>query len=93
MTVKQHSFKLDLDKIEEDEINEFLKNKPTTYIVVEALKLYVRTEKAKQTAIETMLANMQAGIFPTADGQLGASNSVPAPQQQKVNDDIKEFDM
>ncbi|MGA4501563.1 hypothetical protein ACPC0Q_28665 [Bacillus bombysepticus] len=93
MAVKQHSFKLDLDKIEEDEINEFLKNKPTTYIVVEALKLYVRTEKAKQTAIETMLANMQAGIFPTADGQLGASNSVPAPQQQKVNDDIKEFDM
>ncbi|QCY65044.1 hypothetical protein [Bacillus thuringiensis] len=93
MAVKQHSFKLDLDKIEEDEINEFLKDKPTTYIVVEALKLYVRTEEAKQAAIETMLANMQAGLFPTAGGQLGASNNVPAPQQQKVNDDIKEFDM
>ncbi|HGO9416651.1 TPA: hypothetical protein ACLBZX_005146 [Bacillus cereus] len=94
MVVKQHSFKLDLEKTEEDEINEFLKDKPTTYIVVEAMKLYVRTEKAKQAAIETMLVNMQAGIFPTAGGQVGASNSVPAPQQQpKMNDAIKEFDM
>jgi predicted transcriptional regulator len=94
MALKQHGFKLDLDKPEEIEINEFLQGKPTTYIVVEAMKLYVRTEKAKQAAIDTMIGNMQAGLFSPAGGQQAASNNVPAPQHQpRATDAIKEFDM
>lgn len=94
MALKQHGFKLDLEKPEEIEINEFLQDKPTTWHVVEALKVYVRIEKAKQAAIDNMIGNMQANLFSQAGGQQGASNSAPAPQQQpKMNDAIKEFDM
>ncbi|MFB5568609.1 hypothetical protein ACE41F_26605 [Bacillus cereus] len=93
MALKQHSFKADSDKPDEKMINDFLEGKPTQYHLIEAMKIYVRIENAKQAAIDGMIANMQANLFSQAGGQVGASNSAPAPQQQKANDDIKEFDM
>ncbi|MED3182074.1 hypothetical protein P4305_18890 [Bacillus thuringiensis] len=85
MVVKQHSFKVDLEIPDEKMIHEFLQGKPTTYIVVEAMKLYIRTEKAKEAAIENMFSNMKAGM--------SAQPSEQVPQvAAKNNDSIKDFD-
>lgn len=84
MAIKQHSFKLDTDNPDEKMINEFLQGKPTTYIILEAMKLYIQTENAKQAALEKMLANMQTGLF--------AQPSEQAPQAApSTNDTVKDF--
>lgn len=84
MVVKQHSFKVDLENPDEKAINEFLQGKPTTYIVVEALKQYMRIEQGKQAAIDKMISNMQ--LFAPQGGQ--APQATPA-----AKDSIKDFDM
>ncbi|MEC0037230.1 hypothetical protein P4L29_22800 [Bacillus cereus] len=86
MAIKQHSFKVDTSNPDERMINDFLQGKPTQYHLIEAMKIYVRIENAKQAAIEKMLANMQTGLF--------AQPSEQAPQEApKANDSIKEFDL
>lgn len=90
--IKQHGFKLDLENPEENEINEFLKGKPTTYTVVEAMKVYIRIEKAKQAAIDNMLNGLQAGLF-TPPAQQAAAVAPAAPQQPNNKDDIEDFEL
>ena len=86
MAIKQHSFKLDTENADEKAINDFLQGKPTTYIIIEAMKLYIRTEKAKHATIENMLANMQSGFFTQPTEQ--------APQTTKSKkDEIEEFEL
>ncbi|HDR4868834.1 hypothetical protein AT278_14165 [Bacillus cereus] len=86
MAIKQHSFKADSSKPDEKMINDFLEGKPTQYHIIEAMKIYVRIENAKQAAIEKMIANMQTGLF--------AQSSEQAPREApKANDAIKEFDL
>ncbi len=86
MAIKQHSFKVDTDNADEKMINDFLQGKPTQYHLIEAMKIYVRIENAKQAAIEQMISNMQTGLFAKPNDQ--------EPQVTQSNkDDIKEFEL
>ncbi|MEI5921024.1 hypothetical protein WBU96_28230 [Bacillus albus] len=86
MAIKQHSFKADSSKPDEKMINDFLEGKPTQYHIIEAMKIYVRIENAKQAAIEKMIANMQTGLFAQPSEQ-------PPQAAPKSNDSIKDFDL
>lgn len=86
MAIKQHSFKADSDRPDEKMINDFLEGKPTQYHLIEAMKIYVRIENAKQAAIEKMISNMQTGLFTKPNDQ--------EPQASRSNkDDIEDFDL
>lgn len=86
MVIKQHSFKVDTDVAEEKMINDFLQGKPTQYHLIEAMKIYVRIENAKQAAIEQMISNMQTGLF-------AKPNDQETQVAQSSNDAIKDFDL
>ncbi|MCU5554884.1 hypothetical protein OCB15_18240 [Bacillus cereus] len=86
MAIKQHSFKVDTDNADEKMINDFLQGKPTQYHLIEAMKIYVRIENAKQAAIEQMISNMQTGLF-------AKPNDQETQVTQSNNDDIKEFEL
>ncbi|SCV23866.1 Uncharacterized protein BCRIVMBC845_06463 [Bacillus cereus] len=86
MAIKQHSFKVDTENADEKMINDFLQGKPTQYHLIEAMKIYVRIENAKQAAIEKMISNMQTGLFTKPNDQ--------EPQASRSNkDDIEDFDL
>lgn len=86
MTIKQHSFKADNKNADEKMINDFLQGKPTQYHLIEAMKIYVRIENAKQAAIEKMISNMQTGLF-------AKPNDQETQVTQSNNDTIKDFDL
>lgn len=86
MVIKQHSFKVDTDVADEKMINDFLQGKPTQYHLIEAMKIYVRIENAKQAAIEQMISNMQTGLF-------AKPNDQETQVTQSSNDAIKDFDL
>lgn len=86
MAIKQHSFKVDTDNADEKMINDFLQGKPTQYHLIEAMKIYVRIENAKQAAIEQMISNMQTGLF-------AKPNDQETQVTQSNNDVIKEFEL
>lgn len=55
MASKQHSFKLNLEEPTEKAINVFLTGKPTTFVIIEALTLYMKFEEAREKVIENAI--------------------------------------
>lgn len=55
MASKQHSFKLNLEDPTEKAINAYLTGKPTTFVIIEALKLYIKFEGAREKAVENAI--------------------------------------
>ncbi|WP_431819280.1 hypothetical protein LWL40_27550 (plasmid) [Bacillus thuringiensis] len=93
LAIKQHSFKCNSENPDEKMISEFLEGKPTQYHIIEAMKIYVRIEGAKQKAINGMISNIENGLFskPSADQQRKAEEESETPKSK--NDDIKEFEL
>lgn len=78
---RQYSFRLSLDDPTERELSALLSGKPTTYIIVEALKLYKRFEEARERAVENAIAAIAA-----------PARTAAAPVTSS-NDDIEDFDL
>ncbi|ABY46814.1 hypothetical protein [Bacillus mycoides] len=89
MAVKQHSFKCNTTNPDEKMINDFLEGKPTQYHVIEAMKVYVRMENAKQTAIDNMISSIETGLFSQGNREQGTETKPP----KSSNDDIEEFEL
>lgn len=93
MSVKQHSFKCNAKNPDEKMINEFLEGKPTQYHIIEAMKIYVRIENAKQTAIDGMIANIENGLF-TQPNNAGRSVEAQKEETPAFKDDkVEPFEL
>jgi predicted transcriptional regulator len=80
---KQYSIKFDLSDAEQRKLNDFLKDKPTTYIITEAIKLYMRFEDARKAAVESAISSLAAPQYRAAAPVANNNN----------NDDLEDFDL
>lgn len=93
MAIKQHSFKVNTDNPDEKTINDFLQGKPTQYHLIEAMKMYVRMENAKQAAIDGMISNIENGLF-TKPNNVERSVGEPKSQAPAFKDDkVEPFEL
>jgi hypothetical protein len=82
---KGYSFKLNPES--EGELIALLSGKPTTYIIIEALRLYKRFEDAREQAVESALATLAR---PTISAE---EYKKLTPVASSSNDDIQDFDL